>query len=653
MKVLLTLVTSFLLYMAQATAQSSMELPLDLTARSAAKSIYEKNAPYTIGTAFNDAGFTVLMKKGSHRKGKNGLYVAEWNLDVMAEAMTKDISVKLKDFILAWQLAATAKGNVIQDAVVSPELISAFLTDIKLAVNLPKEEPSGRRRLAQVVVALGRLNPLTPYDLLSDNVSLDVPLNAVQIGLLTQKMSADFWLKAHQEHTQPFEINNFVSTKSFNLSDSSCVMTDTEGLIFDVNAALSGPLLEKFYNLLGSAKFISETGLERFGKITGVSNIILNYVKFAWSLAAFDAKLVPSKNPLVRTMTRTAGEDVDILGTFQMDGSSLQVVNCLRPALNAAGIDFSLPQGGPLAGVLVEWQIATKVESANDVIQTVGVDPRHQETDKDGRNQITIQGKPQKKDLSQAEIVAIDRIVPIIATVNLKNKNPAQDMVDLFSLSGGASNFFTQPLEILNRAPLLFSGKLNLEVRDFKELEGDLFQIEAEYMSPMEQESGANAWLKNIKDGFVINTEVKVINNKVTADLLTVIDGKSQYLSDYPSTYTDGEGCQVTQSAVGDYESFLMNKNRLELKGSLERSPDRSTYAEVTVKIKGSKKLRGFNYKYQSPCPTENIPIRVIENSEELNVAFNSRELNQVGKSITIDRRSNGKGWLFKITYLK
>jgi hypothetical protein len=336
-----------------------------------------------------------------------------------------------------------------------------------------------------------------------------------------------------------------------------------------------------------------------------------------------------------------------------MDGSSLQIVNCLRPALNAAGIDFSLPQGGPLAGVLVEWEIATRVGSDNDVIQTVGSDPRHQETDNEGRNKITVQGKPQKKNLSPDKIVAVDRIVPIIATVNLKNKNPAQDMVDLFSLTGGASNFFTQPLEILNRAPLLFSGKLNLEVRDFKELEGDLFQIEAEYVTPMEQESGSNAWLKNIKDGFVINTEVKVINNKVTAELLTLVDGKSQYLSDYPATYIDGEGCKVEQAAVGDYEAFLLSKNALEIKGSITSEPDRSTYAEVSVKIKGSKKLRGFNYKYQSPCPTENIPVSVIENSEELNLTFSSKQLNQIGKSITIDRRSNGQGWLFKVTYLK
>jgi hypothetical protein len=653
MKYLLISIICAMFCVAQANAQTPLEVPLDLIARSTAKTIYAKNDPYTIGTAFYDAYFTVLMNDGNHRKGKNGLYVHEWNLNIMALAMKKNVSVRLKDFILAWQLAAMAKKSVIQDATVSPELIAKFIADLKLAVNLPKEEISGRRQLAQVVVALGRQNPLTPYDLLADNVSPDVPLNAVQMGLLTQKMSADLWIKAHKEHAQPLITNNKSLTRGLDFSESSCVLTDTEGLIFDATAAYSGLLVGGFYEFLGSAKFISETGVERFGKITGVANIVLSYVKFAWSLAAFDAKLVASKNPLERTKTRIAGEDVDILGSFQMDGSSLQIVNCLRPALNAAGIDFSLPQGGPLAGVLVEWEIATRVGSDNDVIQTVGSDPRHQETDNEGRNKITVQGKPQKKNLSPDKIVAVDRIVPIIATVNLKNKNPAQDMVDLFSLTGGASNFFTQPLEILNRAPLLFSGKLNLEVRDFKELEGDLFQIEAEYVTPMEQESGSNAWLKNIKDGFVINTEVKVINNKVTAELLTLVDGKSQYLSDYPATYIDGEGCKVEQAAVGDYEAFLLSKNALEIKGSITSEPDRSTYAEVSVKIKGSKKLRGFNYKYQSPCPTENIPVSVIENSEELNLTFSSKQLNQIGKSITIDRRSNGQGWLFKVTYLK
>lgn len=632
-----------------AQAQTT-ELPIDLIPRVNARNVYESYEPYVIGSAFYNSGFTVLMDNGDHRKGKNGIYVHEWNLKVLSPGVKNNSGVKLRDFILAWQLAATAKGNVIDNAPLDPKLLELFLADLKAAFNLPRDEETGRRRLAHSIVALGRMNPFNPYDLVADNVSPDVQLNVLQLALLTQKMSADLWVLARKQHPEAAGLpkNNFL-----NSADSSCVMTDTEGLIFDTTSILSGPFVSGFFDYLSSMKFVSEVGVERYAKITGVANVVLNYVKFAWSMAAFDAKLESDKNPLERTRTKTPGENAIIFGSFKMDGSSLQVINCLRPALNAAGLDFSLPQGGPLAGVLVEWQIATKTGSANDVVQTYGVDPLRQETDKDGLNQITVQGKPQKKDLSQAEVVDVERIVPIIATVNLKNKNPGQDAVDLFSLIGGISSLWSQPLEILNRAPLIFSRRLNLAVNDVKELEGDLFVIEGVYEKPLEMESGENAYLKNIKDNFLLTTEVKVAGRTVTTDLLTAKDRKATYISEYPADYNEGEGCRVQQSPVGNYEAFLMNKKSIEISGSSKREADGTITAKVAVKLKGDKLNRGFKFKTGPQCPIPNTREELIKDAHSLEIAFDSKQLNQVGQSITIDRRTDGEGWIFTVTYQK
>lgn len=649
---LLTAITFLIMINYSLIAQSTIEVPLDLTPRSIAKRIYAKESD-SIETAFKETQFTILMKDGSQIIGKNGISVHEWNLDIMTEGMKKESYIKLKDFLLAWQLAATAKKGIITTQVLDQELLTTFLADLKIAANLPKGEPTGRRSLSHLVVALGRLNPNHPYDLLSENVSMDVPLNVVQLGLLTQKMSADFWVKGKNESPQPFIANKSFFNKD-NTPGSSCVMTETEGLLFDVLAVASGPLVSSFYDKLGSAKFVSESGLARFDKITGVSNIVLNYVKFIWSMAAFDAKIVPEKSPLVRTKNRIAGENVNINATFKMDGSSAQIINCIRPALNAVGIDFSLPQGGPLVGSLVEWDIATLLGSKNDVVQTVGVaDPRHQETDQNGFNQITVQGKPQVKELDPEKTVAIDRIVPITALVNLKNKNPKQDIADLFSLIGGASGLWTQPVEILNRAPFVFGGKLNLDVRDFKELEGDLFQIEGQYTKLFEEERGVAASLKNIKDHFIINTEVKVQRRSIEVELLTFEDGKSQFLSDYPESYIEGEGCKVQQSAVGEFEAFLANKKSLSLSGSTKKNPDGSIYAIIDLSLEGHKKIRGFKYSYDSPCPVEDIAPEFLEKDSSIKLSFDSLQLNQVGKSIIIDKRYEGTGWVFKVTYVK
>lgn len=613
--------------------------------------------------------FSIRQKNGTLiGDGRQGLTIDEWNIDVMITALKKGVDIRLKDYLLAWQLAGTAihSGLDNNQETLNPEFLKRFQSDLIKAVQLQDNDTTGLRYLAQLIVALGRESSL-PYDLLDTNVNLNVGLNAVQYGLLTQRLAAEFWLlgKKHAPQTQKPAAFKFLE---FDIKASQpCTMTDTEGLIMDAFAAGSGTMASGFLEHLVESKFVSDVGAEKFNKIAGAANIVLNYVKLAWSVAAFKATLKAEKNPLTRTKTKVAGEQTQVAAQFTMDGSSAQVVNCLRPALNMVGLDFSLPQGGPLAGSLVEWQIATRMGSENDVVQTVGVDPLHQITDDNGRNAITIEGKSQKTDLSQKKLLQIDREVEIVASVNLKNKNPKQDAIDLFSGVSGLVALWSLPAELLNRAPLLFSAKTKLIVHDWKALEGDHFHVEGTYRRPDFTE-GADVQVTNITDKLAFDFEIKIDaqTNVAQTQILSIKDGKTEYKEHLEPEFPAGEGCTGTQSPVGEYEAFVLQDKPyiqaiyqpgITLPPGVTLPPDVQLPAEgmiVNISVSGLEHLRGWKFKVDNKsCEWED---REEGDGSQLiggQLQFDSTQLNQVGKSITIDDTTDGEGWIFVVTYVE
>lgn len=614
--------------------------------------------------------FSIRLANGTFLgEGGQGLIIDEWNMDVMATALKKGADIRLKDYLLAWQLAGTAIHGGLNNNQenLNPEFLKRFQSDLIRAVQLSEDDHTGIRYLAHLIVALGRESSV-PYDLLDANVNLNVSLNAVQYGLLTQRLAAEFWLlgKKYAPQMQKPVMLKFLE---FDIKASQpCTMTDTEGLIMDGVAAGAGMMAPGFLEFLAESKFLSDVGVEKFNKIAGTANIVLNYVKLAWSIAAFKATLKAEKNPLTRTKTKIAGEQTELTAQFTMDGSSAQVVNCLRPALNMVGLDFSLPQGGPLAGSLVEWQIATRMGSQNDVVQTVGVDPLHQETDANGRSVITVEGKSQKTDLSHKKLLQVDREVEILASVNLKNKNPKQDAIDLFSGLSGLSALWSLPAEILNRAPLLFNAKTKLIVHDWKELEGDHFRVEATYHRADFRDRGVLVYLTQVTDKLAFDFEIKIDANTNVGDtqILSVRDGKTEYKEDMQPEFTAGEGCMGTQTPTGDYEAFILQQKPLItavyqpgiiLPPGVVLPPDVQLPSEgmiVRVSFNGNEHYRGWKFKVDDKsCEMDDIEEEDATQGIYAQVQFDSTQLNQVGKSITIDNTNNGAGWVFVITYVE
>ncbi len=368
---------------AQPNVRSS-DIELDYSAVSMAQQILDPQQDHQKVTQALDLAvvlsqFNVRQADGSTSMTTGqGLYMDSWNIEAMSMAMSKGVSQTLDDYLLMWQLSADAvHGPLPESAVLDSVFRQKFLEDISEAANLSEDDTSGLRFMIHLIIALGREDHTNSYDLLDTNVSGSVRLNIVQMYLLTHRMSAEFWVRAQEFKPQSLAIKPLLASP-LHAASRPCTMTETQALVMDGAAAGSGAILGGVQFAKGALdhlqvlKFISEEGLEKFNKMSSTANISLNYLKFAITMAAFKASMKANPNPLVRTKNTNAGGDSIVAAQFKLDVGNAQIVNCLRPALNAVGIDFSLPQDGPLVGSLVEWAIQSRVGAANDVLQTLG-----------------------------------------------------------------------------------------------------------------------------------------------------------------------------------------------------------------------------------------------------------------------------------------
>lgn len=640
--------------------------PLDTYPESLVRDFYSgQNSTLTVFFEFSGLGVKTSYNLGTKIKSLRGVNIDDWNLNLMQLAFEKGIGINLDDFIVALQIAASGKDfsqqsdTPILDVVLRDKLIA----DIKYAASLSKDDKTGLRFMSHALIAMGRQSP-KPYDLLSQNLTGQEKLNAVQLGLISQIIAAELFVAAKQFKPLPLNTNSYLTNFNFAPTEVKhpCTMTDAEGLLMDAVAGGSGATLggvvffKGVLERLTELKFIKEIGLERFNSIALTANVVLNYVKLAWSIAAFKAEMKLNPRLLVRTKNKIPGGEGTIGGHFRLDIGNAQIANCVRPALNAAGLDFSLPQDGPLVGSRVEWNILTRVGAPNDVIQTNSGDVLHKETDATGYSEIQLQGKPQPNDLSGLKLVEFLKIVPVMASLNLKNKNPKQDAIDLFSGLGGLSALWSLPVEILNRKPVIFNGVYNVPVKDWKILEGNLLRVHGTYskvfISDAHSNTGrADAGVKNVTDEIEMSFEISTNNHgKLQAEVLSMDDKDTTYTNDFPHEFIAGEGCTGTQTPIGTIEIFKLKKYDVRAYSS-PGAPARDIPPEKRLEFnaKGISHTRAWQYTTShTSCRLQNKSEQ--QSDERLSLKIDLLQIQSIGDIVTIDQRSNGTGWLFTAT---
>jgi len=172
------------------------------------------------------------------------------------------------------------------------------------------------------------------------------------------------------------------------------------------------------------------------------------------SLTEAKIEFVDGSNELRRLkgVHRDGGETKPVRGTVELNAGGLRYLNCARSALNAIGLDASLPGDGAIKGAKLTWWIDKEGQSGiaaaqNALVRYAG-NQKDVPTDSAGQAVVNLQGMPQKHNI-EGRPPEIRKRATIGFSYHLKESDLKQDLIDaFFSVVGGPS---TIPAELFLR----------------------------------------------------------------------------------------------------------------------------------------------------------------------------------------------------------
>ncbi|HEU4715152.1 MAG TPA: hypothetical protein VFS76_26625 [Pyrinomonadaceae bacterium] len=319
--------------------------------------------------------------------------------------------------------------------------------------NAAKSNHAATRFWAQFIIELGK-NSAIPYDLSLQVDATKTRLDAIQVALIMSRLTGDLAVaekRTAAHHPRP--------------ALSSCGGGDVQDLILDYNALASTTLFGFLANRMGG-------GVENYGNVAGLANVVLTVFKFIISYASLEVEITMDGDKLVRTKTNRPGEQRTLTAKLKMDPGKWEKINCLRPLLNAAGLDVDVPGGGPLSGVNVVWVMVLGGDSrgwvgtVEDIFKIMGGEaswgdgivffdplpgadrsPAKQITNGEGESQIRVVGVPQQTDLSKRKLFELVKGAGVRVDVQLKPMrivDKQQGLSNLMDVVGNAFSFLTK-----------------------------------------------------------------------------------------------------------------------------------------------------------------------------------------------------------------
>ena len=311
------------------------------------------------------------------------------------------------------------------------------------------------RSWAAFIVELGRQGP-AGYDLAHVRDPAELPLDGVQTFLILLRLFADAYAIGGEGSpgASPGALGAALpgllgagAGLGSHLSASGelpCTLSDAEGFVMD------------------RAAFVASTGFGQLwgrlelpgSSLLGAAGVALTVLRFLAIQAIFDPRieLVPPP-PLVRTKkTNVDAETRELRATIRMDVGRAQMLNCFRIMLNAAGLDFSLPNDGPVQGAEVLWRCVSGCR-VGEPLQLCALpcsgaggiqsgDPSRNayetRTGEDGVARTGIQGRRQKRELGDWAL-EVRKEATVAITVKLTTPNLVKDLVSVGeTVAGGA-----------------------------------------------------------------------------------------------------------------------------------------------------------------------------------------------------------------------
>jgi hypothetical protein len=405
-------------------------------------------------TAFRTSGIAVRRANGRlgarGARPRQGFAMDAWELAGIADSYGQPSTLTLNDVA-----AALAKG--------SPRLRRAKLGRLLLAGirRRAMDRQLTSRLWARLIVERGRRGS-TPYNALDGRVGPEaVTLDPLAQALVLDRLAMDLQARAHRPGGR--------AAAAARSASPPCTLSDAEQKIMDAAALAETTGFDKLM------EYLDEHGSKHAGRLqtsAGWANVILAYTKLVIMKLAFEAKIsLDGSGPVIRTkLSEQDGENRLLRLEARFNIGRGQWVNCIRLALAHAGVDFDLPNDGPLAGANVHWRILEGGPTGSGelpIVQFWGATaPTARVTGKDGRSVIGIQGYHQPKRVPDYW-VEWPRQATVEAQLQAQAADPISDLIDALGSRDGLG-LFTIPAELLQRTRWLWNVTERIEVTDWR-----------------------------------------------------------------------------------------------------------------------------------------------------------------------------------------
>jgi hypothetical protein len=642
----------------------------------------DENSTSALIAALKAAGYGIRNEEGIvdyQRSGWQGMAIDSWQVAVMARSYGNGIGIGLGKF-----------GDGLE--IIVPEWKKETNAgDIVRSIRAAAQSGHGPLRFwACFIIELGRKSD-APYDLLNDAQVKHARLDAVQLSLIMTRLAADLNLAVKRQTALtpraelilpgtskavdaafPFErsagrgpntiheMDTAMSEPSKTADDAKapCSTNELENLILDLNATGMGLGFGQFTGYLESKGVISS----KPGAIIGGANALLIALKLIATYAALDSEItMEGEQMLTRTKTSTDGERKTLRARAKIDLGRWQAMNCIRPALNAAGLDFSVPTNGALAGTRIDWNLiegGVADSQLGNVLHTVknlpsllkdgtmdngdaivfldtqqGVkneDKRHYNyTDSNGESKIDAVGLRQTRNMSAEKLRPVMKRMSLnldmqIKTMRLTDGTAVAGTAN--DLAGNAIAFFTKDIpgfiygttaETIYRSNLGSSKIVSFPVKDWMPCDGGwsgtitrttkFRKDEPNVVNGARSSMGYKEWTEEVKlnvtgkqnehDGILVNGWLAEGRLKYDETIY-----RRENDQKFQCTIRDSLRRSTTRYGKRDYYDKHENKADQEIYTTIYVAVY-SDYAYLDFNIQGIEGDAFYDEKTETPCP--------------------------------------------------
>lgn len=247
-----------------------------------------------------------------------------------------------------------------------------------------------------------------------------------------------------------------------------------------------GDTLVTYRNVLKDYNHVIDLQNSQTVKASSVANAALAWAKVILAFMNVKAEFDLEKPmPLIREKSNIRmGEKRDVSVKFIMNFSRTQIINCVAKLGDVlTGVDLTIPDGGPMADVPVEWSVLLEGKGITRytgvpvwVDATTRSDISRQKTDSNGKSTIKLTGKPQPQNLEGKPVVPLPKTVRLRATIALEKMDAAKDIPKIIKANMGPVidpiSIIEQAADFIQKIPLK-SFRVTVPVRDWQPCSDD------------------------------------------------------------------------------------------------------------------------------------------------------------------------------------